>query len=156
VFVVERFSPPESSFGFLLHDVARLMRRRFNEKARKLGLTQEQCRTFLYLARSEGIQQVELAEMLEIKPITLARLLDKLENHGLVERRRDPEDRRAYRLYLTKKARPMLETIWAMGKEVRMEASRHIPDKRIEHLIQILAQLKNNLLETDSLHSEPS
>jgi DNA-binding MarR family transcriptional regulator len=143
-------APPETGFGFLLHEVARLMRRSFNNKARKLGLTQEQCRTFLYLARSEGMQQVELADMLEIKPITLARLLDKLENHGLIERRRDPGDRRAYRLYLTAKAHPMLETIWQMGREVRFEASRNIPDDDIEKLTQTLLLIKNNLLATDT------
>ena len=106
---------PHDTFGFLIHDVARLLRKNFNRRVQSFGLTQEQCRVVLHLSRHEGIQQVDLAELLEIKPITLARLLDKLQENGLIERRRNPDDRRAFRLYLTRDAHAVLKKILAIG-----------------------------------------
>src|SRR6478735_5773964 len=110
---------PEGAFGFLLHDVARLLRRNFNRRVQALGLTQAQCRVILHLSRNEGIQQVALAEILEVQPITLARLLDKLQAAGLIERRRDPSDGRAFCLSLTASAHPLLEQIWTLAAETR-------------------------------------
>ena len=85
---------PERNLGFLLHDVARLMRKRFEQNARGLGLTRSQCSVLAHLARNEGIQQGGLAEILEVEPITLTRILDRLEEAELVERRAHPTDRR--------------------------------------------------------------
>src|SRR6202171_4608396 len=99
----------DTSFGFLLHDIARLMRQRFDQRARSLNLTRAQWQVLAHLQRHEGINQSGLAEILEIEPITIARLLDRMEEAGLVERRADPADRRARRLFLTERAKPMLE-----------------------------------------------
>ena len=92
---------PERNLGFLLHDVARLMRKRFEQKARGLGLTRSQYSVLAHLARNEGIQQGGLAEILEVEPITLTRILDRLEEAELVERRAHPKDRRIRLLHLT-------------------------------------------------------
>src|SRR5882672_3339347 len=97
------------SFGFLLHDIARLMRKRFDQRARGLGLTRAQWQVLAHLARHEGINQAGLAEILEIEPITLGRLVDRMADSGWLERRADPNDRRARLLYLTAKARPVFD-----------------------------------------------
>lgn len=142
---------PEGAFGFLLHDVARLLRRNFNRRVQALGLTQAQCRVVLHLSRNEGIQQVALAEILEVQPITLARLLDKLESAGLIERRRDPSDRRAFRLYLCESARPLLEKIWALGTETREESVVGLTTSQRELFYQTLQLMKENLLRIESV-----
>ena len=92
------------SLGFLISDVSRLMRRRFDERARQLGATRAQWRTLTMLSRNEGLNQGALADLLEVEPITLCRMIDRLEESGLVERRRDPADRRAWQLFLTEKS----------------------------------------------------
>src|ERR1700692_1371610 len=101
----------ERSFGFLVNDVARLFGRRFDHNGRRLGLTRAQSRTPAYLARNEGINQAGLADLLEIKPMTLVRQIDRMEEDGWIERRPDPADRRARRLVLTEKARRILARI---------------------------------------------
>src|SRR5712672_4409207 len=90
-----------STLDFLLHDVARLLRKRFEQNARGSGLTRSQWQVLTYLARNEGISQSGLADLLEIEPITLGRIVDKLQTRGLIERRPDPSDRRAWLLHLT-------------------------------------------------------
>src|ERR1700730_6668327 len=101
----------ERSFGFLVNDVARLFGRRFAHNGRRLGLTRAQCRTLGYLARNEGINQAGLADLLEIRPMTLVRQIDRMEEAGWIERRPDPADRRARRLVFTEKARLTLTRI---------------------------------------------
>src|SRR5258708_37007066 len=86
------------TLGFLLHDVARLLRRRFEQNARGSGLTRSQWHVLAYLAQNEGINQSGLAVLLEIEPITLGRIVDKLQILGLIERRPDPSDRRGWLL----------------------------------------------------------
>jgi len=106
------------SLGFLLSDVSRLMRRRFDERARQVGATRAQWRTLTTLSRNEGINQGALADLLEVEPITLCRMIDRLEESGLVERRRDPADRRAWQLFLTDKSKPMLTDLKAMADDL--------------------------------------
>ncbi|MCB1705341.1 MAG: MarR family transcriptional regulator [Halioglobus sp.] len=137
------------TFGFLIHDVARLLRRQFNQRVQGLGMTQEQCRVILHLSRHEGIQQVALAELLEIKPITLARLLDKLEESGLIERRRNPDDRRAFRLYLTASAHTVVREILQLVVTIRADANQGIPASDLEKLNSVLSRLKANLLSVE-------
>ena len=140
---------PQDTFGFLIHDVARLLRKNFNRRVQSFGLTQEQCRVILHLSRQEGIQQVDLAERLEIKPITLARLLDKLEENGLIERRRNPHDRRAFCLYLTQGAHAVLEQILAIGAATRLDANKDIPASELDSLFSVLSRLKSNLHDAE-------
>lgn len=142
---------PQDTFGFLIHDVARLLRKNFNRRVQSFGLTQEQCRVVLHLSRHEGIQQVDLAELLEIKPITLARLLDKLQENGMIERRRNPDDRRAFRLYLTRDAHAVLKRILAIGVATRSDANKNISASDLEKLYSILARLKSNLVDAEDI-----
>jgi len=137
------------SFGFLIHDVARLLRRNFNRRVQSFGLTQEQCRVILQLSRHEGIAQVQLAELLEIKPITLARLLDKLQENGLIERRPNPDDRRAFCLYLTRGARPVLRKILSIGAATRADANRNVDAAELEKVYAVLSRLKANLISAE-------
>jgi MarR family transcriptional regulator, transcriptional regulator for hemolysin len=138
----------ERSFGYLVHDVARLFARRFNQRALLfLGLTRSQCRVLGYLARHEGINQAGLADLLEIKPMTLVRQLDRMEEDGWVERRPDPGDRRARRLVLTEKARPILARILDLSSEVRREAFANLSDEEGRHLIDLLRRVHGNLYE---------
>src|ERR1700731_3872898 len=112
----------ERSFGFLVNDVARLFGRRFDHNGRRLGLTRAQCRTLGYLARNEGINQAGLADLLEIRPMTLVRQIDRMEDAGWIERHLDPTDRPARRLFLTAKARPIFGRIWEGATETQDEA----------------------------------
>src|SRR5260370_35375964 len=117
-------SPPKMpmsharEFGFALHAVARLLRTYSDQRARELNMTRAQCAVLVRFQRFEGVKQSELAEMLDLAPITLARLIDKLSAIGLVERRDDAKDRRANRLFLTDKATPTLERLGALGEEI--------------------------------------
>jgi MarR family transcriptional regulator for hemolysin len=137
---------PERNFGFLLHDVARLMRKRFEQNARGLGLTRAQCSVLAHLSRHEGIQQGGLADILEIEPITLTRLLDRLEEAGLVERRAHPKDRRIRLLHLTDKAHPLIGEIFSIGADTRGEALEGVAEAERERLFAILSSMKANLL----------
>jgi DNA-binding MarR family transcriptional regulator len=88
-------TPPEKEFGFVLKDIARLMRQSFERRIAPLRLTQSQWRTLIWLSRAEGVNNVTLAERLDIRPITLTQTIDRLQAQGLVKRRPDPADRRA-------------------------------------------------------------
>jgi DNA-binding MarR family transcriptional regulator len=138
---------PHRTFGFLLHDVARLLRKRFEQKAKSLGLTRSQWQVLAHLARHEGIGQSALAEILEIEPITLGRLLDRLEAAALVERRAHPHDRRAWQLFLADKAHPILEQVWEIAGATRDEAMVGLPPLERERLINLLLQVRANLSE---------
>ncbi|OJT99685.1 MAG: MarR family transcriptional regulator [Rhizobium sp. 63-7] len=135
------------TLGFLLHDVARLLRKRFEQRARGLGLTRSQWQTLAYLANNEGIHQGGLADILEMEPITLVRILDKLSERGLIERRQHPTDRRVWLLYLRADARPLLDVMREVGDVTRGEALEGISVDDREKLFGILATMKVNILE---------
>jgi DNA-binding MarR family transcriptional regulator len=137
----------ERSFGFLVNDVARLFGRRFDHNGRRLGLTRAQCRTLGYLARNEGINQAGLADLLEIRPMTLVRQIDRMEEAGWIERRPDPGDRRARLLYLTGKARPVLSRIWSVANETRDEALARLSPGEAITLIDLLQRAHATLSE---------
>ena len=107
--------------GFLLKDITRRYVDRFEEHARALSLTLMQCKVLGTLERTEGVSQARLAEVVGVDAMTMVRLIDRMEEDSLVERRPDPEDRRARRLFLTPKAKPMLEQIWRLVAQVRTE-----------------------------------
>src|SRR5436853_4979211 len=137
----------ERSFGFLVNDVARLFGRRFDLNGRRLGLTRAQCRTLGYLARNEGINQAGLADLLEIRPMTLVRQIDRMEEAGWIERRPDPADRRARRLFLTGKAWPILDRIFDVANETRDEALNRLSPGESEALIELLDRVHASLSE---------
>jgi MarR family transcriptional regulator for hemolysin len=141
---------PDQSVGFLVSDVARLLRRNFNRRAQDLGLSQAQWRALAYLARQEGVNQVTLAETLEIQPITLARLIDRLQAAGLVDRRPDPDDRRAVRLHLTAQAQPLIARMQALAAETREESMRGLSDGARKALTEGLRHMKLCLLEAET------
>lgn len=100
---------------FLIADVSRLQRRAFDDRARTIGVTKAQWRLLITLTRNEGLNQGTLAELVDVEPITLCRMVDRLEESGLVERRAHPHDRRAWQLFLTDKARPLIADLRAMA-----------------------------------------
>lgn len=137
--------PAPETFGFLLSDAARLLRRRFDQKARRLGLTRAQWQLLARLARSEGTNQAALADLMEVEPITLCRLLDRMEEGGWVERRPDPADRRARLLYMTDKARPVLEEMRALADGVYEEALAGLSAEACAALLSALRLVRSNL-----------
>lgn len=141
--------PYARQFGFLLHDVARLLRRRFDRRAQSLGLTRAQWSVLFHLDRNEGITQACLAQLMELQPITLARLLDRLEADGWAERRAHPRDRRAKCLYLKPRALPVLEEMQAISREIRAEAVAGLSSEAFEALLDALGHIKGNLQELE-------
>jgi MarR family transcriptional regulator for hemolysin len=140
---------PSRTLGFVISDVARLLRKRFEQRARasSLGLTRAQASVLANLARQEGVNQAALAQTLDLEPITLARLLDRLQAVRLIERRPDPRDRRAHRLYLTEAAYPLLDRIFALAAEIREEALAGIAEPDRDRLIEMMIAMKTNLIE---------
>ena len=141
---------PDSNLGLLVHDVARLMRANFHRRVQPLGLTQAQWRALFHMSRHEGINQVALAEILEIQPITVARLIDHLEAAGWAERRSDPTDRRAFRLYVTAEAQPLLEQIKILSASTREESMSGLDKKARDQLLDLLTVTKDNLLKAEA------
>jgi DNA-binding MarR family transcriptional regulator len=155
VLLVSSDTAPTRNIGLLLHDVARLFRRRFDEVARnrQLGFTRAQASVLIHLSRNQGINQVSLAQLMELEPITLVRLLDRLQAAGLVERRADPTDRRARNLFLTDAAPAMLARIEILATEIREDAMAGLDGEDAERLIFILHAMKLNLLEQSGAES---
>ena len=135
----------EQSLGFLISDTARLMRRRFDQRARHLGLTRAQWQVLAHLQRNEGINQIGLADLLDIEPITLCRTIDRMEEGGWVERRADPKDRRARLLFLTERARPFIAEMRALAEEIYAEALEGLPADTRQTLSEILTAMRTNL-----------
>jgi MarR family transcriptional regulator, transcriptional regulator for hemolysin len=136
---------PNREFAFMLNDVARLLRTYADYKASQFGMTRAQWAVLVRVDRSEGLNQSELAEVLDLQPITLTRLLDKLCDSGLIERRPDPADRRAKRLFLTPAARPLLERLSVLGEETVAGALAGIKGESVVQMISELSLVKENL-----------
>ena len=147
---------PMRTFGFLLKDTSRLYVERFEQRAGALGMTLPQCRVLIYLADHEGISQVQLAELTDLEPMTLVRTLDCLESHGWLERRSDPADRRARRLYLKPKGKPLVDDIWHLVALTRREAFAGIPKKHADLMIELLEKIQSNLVALEPLQPAPA
>lgn len=137
----------DRSFGFLLHDVSRLLRTEYNRRVRDLGLTRSQWRVLAHLHRKEGVTQTELADILEIEPATLARHLDRLEGSGWLERRPCAKDRRANRVFLTDKPRSSLDQMLAVSASLQDEIMDGLDPTDRSRLLDNLQAIKLNLLE---------
>ena len=146
------------NFGFLVHDVSRLIKRRFDRKARQTGLpiTRRQAAVVLYIARNEGVSQTEVATWLDLEPIALVRMLDKLSDEELVERRAHPTDRRVRTLWLTPAARPVVTQILAINKTIRDEAFGGMPTHARDVVIDILDAIKGNLALREEADDSPT
>lgn len=138
------------TFIFALHDLARTMKLYADQKASQFGMTRSQWAVLAKLERSEGLKQSELAELMDVQPITLTRLIDRLCDNGLIERRADADDRRAKRLYLTKAAKPILEHLHALRAEITGEALKNFDDAAIRKLAEQLDTIKANIRDAMS------
>ncbi|HZQ11231.1 MAG TPA: MarR family transcriptional regulator [Pseudolabrys sp.] len=128
-----------------LMDVARMLRTYADQRARQFGISRAQWVVLMRLDRSEGLKQSELADILDLTPISLTRLLDRLADNGLIERRADPNDRRANRLYLMPAARPLIDRLAKLGNEIMGVVLDGLDGKANERLLRDLTQLKDNL-----------
>ncbi len=139
------------TIGFLLNDTARLFRRAFNARVRDCGVTALQWRMLIYLGRNQGIRQGPLAELIEVEPITLSRMIDRLSDAGLVERRADPTDRRAWQLYLTPRAQPMLDGMRQTAEALNAEATEGMSDAERSQLSALVERVRANLSRRDTV-----
>ena len=131
---------------FLLHDVARHLRLEADRRAGCHGLTRAQWVILFRLNCQPGLSQKELAEILEVEPITVARLIDRLEEHGMVERRSDPDDRRVWRLHLLPPARPVLDALHQEAAAMRTQATEGLDAATLATVIDALASMKANVV----------
>jgi DNA-binding MarR family transcriptional regulator len=138
----------DSALCFLMHDVARLLRKRFEQPARELALTRAQWQVLAHVVRHEGIHQSALADMLEIEPITLVRLIDHLGAGDWIERRQHPTDRHVRQVFLREKACPVLDHMWRLAALTRAEALAGVPADQQEQFTQTLTAMRANLLDS--------
>ena len=129
---------------FEIGETAHALRKAFDRLAVGLGVTRAQWKVLFKLTRMPGLRQVELADMLDLEPITLCRIIDRLEEAALVERARDPEDRRAWRLHVTATAQPLIAKLQAVGDELVAHAFAGIDRADIELTRQVLARIREN------------
>jgi DNA-binding MarR family transcriptional regulator len=139
------------TFGFLLKDTTRRYVGRFEQRARSLGMTLPQCKVLVYVANHEGMSQAQLAELTDLEPMALVRTIDSLESQGYLERRKDPADRRARRLYLLPKGKPLVDDVWRLADLTRREAFAGIPRKQADLVIESLERIQNNLASLEPL-----
>jgi DNA-binding MarR family transcriptional regulator len=132
---------------FLLHDVARLVRVDADKRARAHGMTRAQWAILIWLERQPGITQKELSELLEVEPITVARLIDRLEGRGMVERRPDPRDRRIWRLHLLPPAHDVLHEIAEQRSEMTRMVTDGLDEDTLETLTEALLRMKSTLTQ---------
>jgi len=133
---------PLRTFGFLLKDVSDRYMQRFEERAGALGLTLPQCRVIVDLVNHEGISQSQLAELTDIEPMTLVRILDRMESDGCLERRNDPTDRRAHCIYPRAKSKALVDDIWYLADQTHREAFAGIPSTRPISSLRCLSRSK--------------
>jgi MarR family transcriptional regulator for hemolysin len=126
-------------------DVARLLKTYADQRARQFGISRAQWAVLIRIDRSEGLKQTELADMLDLQPITLTRLLDRLAENGLIERRSDPNDRRANRLYLMPAAKPLLDRLSDLGADMMEIVLDGLSATSIERMLKELSAVKDNL-----------
>jgi MarR family transcriptional regulator for hemolysin len=136
---------PQREFAFLINDVGRLLRTYADQQARQFGMTRAQWAVLARLEYAEGLKQSELAELLDLQPITLTRLVDRLCTNGLIERRADPVDRRAKRLYLTAQARPLMNRLADLGETIMATVLEGLDAAKIEQMTADLSGVRDNL-----------
>ncbi|WP_089134673.1 MarR family winged helix-turn-helix transcriptional regulator [Sphingorhabdus sp. SMR4y] len=137
------------NMGFLVGDISRLIRRTFDERAKAIGITRPQWRVLTWLQRHEGINQSALADMLELDAMALCRMVDRLQAADMVERRADPADRRAWKLYLTSKGIALTEQLQPIGEELLQEALVDISPEDQDKMYHLLERFRTNLQSID-------
>lgn len=146
--------PLNREFAFTLMDVARLMKTYADQRARQFGISKAQWGVLMRLQLSEGQNQTELAEALDLQPITLTRLLDTLAENGLIERKPDPKDRRANLLYLTPAALPLLERLNELGTDMMANVLDGVDRATVERMLSDLQDVRGNLRNLTGRNSE--
>lgn len=137
---------------FEIGETAHALRKAFDRRAVGLGVTRAQWKVLFRLDRRPGLRQIELADMLDIEPITLSRIVDRLEESELVERRPDPSDRRAWRLHVTARAQPLIAKLRAIADDMIAEAFSGIDPKDIEITRQVLSRARENACRNNALN----
>src|SRR6201996_1932441 len=132
------------NFGFLLKEVSRRYVNRFEVRAAEMPLNLAQAKALVRLEKNEGVSQARLAELAEVDPMTMVRMLDRMEADGLLERRPDPADRRGRCLYLTAKAKPILTAIWRLSEETRAEVFAGVGKGERELFMEVLERMYDN------------
>lgn len=137
------------TLGVLLRDTSRLIRRRFVQYARERGLplNRSEAQVLVHVDREPGMSQAQLAEQLDLEAISLVRLIDSLQEAGLIERRPHPHDRRIRTLWLTEAAQPILAQVMAVRAEVRAQAMAGMSDTDQEKLLDLLITVRGNLAQ---------
>ena len=143
------------NFGFLLKEVSRRYVNRFEVRAAEIPLNLAQAKALVRLEKNEGVSQARLAELAEVDAMTMVRILDRMEAEGLLERRPDPADRRARCLYLTAKARPILNEIWRLSDEIRAEIFAGVGKDERERFMGVLERLYANISQLEGKSSDP-
>jgi DNA-binding MarR family transcriptional regulator len=140
----------DNTLFYMLHDVTRQIRKHFDRRATRLELTRAQWRALKATSRQEGLSQTELAEYLDMEPIAIGRVIDRLEKTGFVERRSDPADRRRWRLYLTPKAHAVVDEMEDIARGLREDALQGVERDDLDALMRVLGQIKENLAALDA------
>lgn len=140
-----------AQLGFELHTAARLLKRNFDRRAKSHGLTRARWQVLWILNKEQGMKQAELAERMDVAPISLARQIDLLQAEGLVERRQDPQDRRCYRIFLTDAAAPVLDTLRGLAVEARAQALAGITAEEQRQLMHLLSRVRENLSREETV-----
>jgi DNA-binding MarR family transcriptional regulator len=135
----------EEALGYLINDTGRMIQRAFDERARVVGGTQAQWRVLARIRRDPGIRQAPLAELFDVEPITMSRMIDRLQEAGLVERRTDPQDRRAWLLYLTPQADPIIDCIRAVADGLHASMLADVSQEELVSLRSTLNKIRMNL-----------
>ena len=143
----------DSNIGFLVHDVARLMRTMYDRRMAPLGLTRSQWWVLNHLYFHEGISQTELASMLDIEKAALGRLLDRMETKDWIERRPDNHDKRTKRVFLTESAQPTLQVMRDLAAVTRDEAVRTLTPAERDVLTDILKRMRDDLSELTTVEN---
>jgi MarR family transcriptional regulator, transcriptional regulator for hemolysin len=149
-------SHPDEHIGFMISDVARLLRTVFDRRVRKLGLTRAQWLALTRLHRRPGSSQSELAEMMEVERATAGRLIDRLQSKGWVVRRADAGDRRINRIYLTPEAERVHKRIWRVAEATIADALADLSSREAGQLLKLLGRLKGRLLDIADSPPPPS
>jgi MarR family transcriptional regulator, transcriptional regulator for hemolysin len=130
---------------FEIAETAHALRRAFDRRATTLGVTRAQWKVLFRLSRTPGLRQVELADILDVEPITLCRIVDRLEEAKLVRRLRDPSDRRAWRLEVTAQAEPLIAKLRALAEEMTAQAFAGLSPSDLETMRTKLARIRDNI-----------
>jgi DNA-binding MarR family transcriptional regulator len=134
-----------SKIGFLSYEISHIIRQRFNKEAENIGLTHSQWRALVHLSENENCRQIDLADILNVKPISLARQIDLLEQAGLVKRLNDTNDRRAFRLKLTAKAKPVIKELWEIADSIENEICDALSESQKNTLSKLLIRIKEQI-----------